>query len=79
MTYFGGYTLDLYCNKCNGDKYEYSEMADGKARLISQITANGIKAYSIAMGMAKNRGWKLTKNGDAICPRCNPKSSQHTK
>jgi hypothetical protein len=61
-----GYTLDLYCNKCKGDKWEGSQNQP-----ITIIATDGPRCYHIARVIARNQGWILHKDGTATCPKCN--------
>lgn len=56
----GCYTLDLYCDKEN-PKHKWHEFPH-------QYTA---ELGSVARTKARNAGWKLLRNGKAICPKCN--------
>ena len=59
----GCYSLDLYCETGN-NAHKWDEFPHNYTD----------EKGSVCRAAARKAGWIIRRNGDAICPKCNPKN-----
>lgn len=72
MTWYGCYSLDLYCDNFTGAKDE----VHGFGKFPWQYTA---ETGGECRSEARKAGWIVRGDGSAICPKCSGKKAKGKK
>jgi len=63
----GGYCLDLYCENLG---VAHGEVEDKFGHRYDDVHQFYGQTYQETAKRAKARGWRLTRDGKAYCPKC---------
>ena len=66
----GAYDLDLYCKKLAIPEGKVSDGVHYYDEFPAQFIGYDRKQ---SYAMARSKGWKFTRDGDCLCPKCSGK------